>query len=300
MRNRTSSLLVALTVVAAPLCAASPGRVVVPLSDPGQPATVEASLVMGSLHVVAGPPGQVTIDAVAEKDQGHDTDRDHDATDRAGVDERVISVIAGRASDQHDHDHERSRMHRIPNASLDLSAEEDHNKVKISTSSWAHEVVLTIHVPPASSLTLSTVTGDEVTVDGVSGELDLHNTNGDIRVTDARGPVNATTVNGDIKVVFTNAMASASMAFSTLNGDVDLTLPANLNANVRMRSDNGDIYSDFDVSLLPRETKVEKDQSKGKYRVSIAKELTGKIGAGGPELFLKTFNGDLLLRKGKG
>ena len=94
-------------------------------------------------------------------------------------------------------------------------------------------------------------------------------------------------------------MAAAAMAFSTLNGDIDLTLPAGVEADVVLRSDNGEIYSDFDVSLQRKPAEVERDSEKGKYRISIAQELTGKIGGGGPELFLKTFNGDIVLHKAK-
>ena len=90
------------------------------------------------------------------------------------------------------------------------------------------------------------------------------------------------------------------MAFSTLNGDIDLSLPRDAKLDVRLRSDNGEIYSDFDVALSAKAPEVETDRSKGKYRVSVAKELTGKIGGGGQEIYLKTFNGDIVLRAANG
>ena len=62
---------------------------------------------------------------------------------------------------------------------------------------------------------------------------------------------------------------------------------------------DGDIYSDFDVVLQRKPAEVERDSSKGRFRISVAQELTGAIGGGGPELFLKTFNGDILLHKAK-
>jgi len=265
--------------------AAAPSRLTVPLSDPAKPATLEVSLVMGSVHVVAGKAGEVVLEASAARDD-------------QGQDDAMAPAIAGRTSDRADREH--PHMHKIPNATLDLTADEDHNRVRVSTSSFMHALDLEIQVPPESSLKLSTVNDGDIEVAGVGGDLDLHNTNGDIRVEDARGPVTATTVNGDVKVVFSGQMAAAPMAFSTLNGDVDLTLPPTAKANVRLRSDNGDIYSDFDVALSPAPAKIEQDQAKGKYRVSIAKELTGTIAGGGPELFLKTFNGDILLRKAGG
>jgi DUF4097 and DUF4098 domain-containing protein YvlB len=113
-----------------------------------------------------------------------------------------------------------------------------------------------------------------------------------------RGPVTANTVNGDVEVVFSpGAAIGGPMAFSTLNGDVDLTLPTGIDVNLRLRTEQGDIYSDFDVELTTSPAQVERDGSQRKYRLTIAKELVGKIGAGGPELFLKSFNGDIVLRQ---
>jgi hypothetical protein len=265
--------------------AAAVDRLVVPLSDASKPATIEASLVMGSLHVVAGKAGEVVIHAASADDDDH------------GRHEGSEPAIAGSAHDKDRHPKSRAGMKRIPNTSFELSAEEDRNKVAIGAASWAQAIELRIEVPAGSSLKLSTVNDGVIDVDGISGELELHNTNGSIRVKDAKGPVNANTVNGDIEVEFVQALGQEPMAFSTLNGDVDLTMPAGSKFDVRLRSDNGEIYSDFDVVLSPKAAKVEEDRGKGKYRVSIAKELTGKVGGGGAEIFLKTFNGDIVLRR---
>ena len=91
------------------------------------------------------------------------------------------------------------------------------------------------------------------------------------------------------------------MAFSTLNGDVDVTLAPTTAVDLRVRTDHGDIYSDFDVALVAKQTKTETGgDGRGKYRVSIAKELVGSIGGGGPEIYLKSFNGDIILRRADG
>ncbi len=278
---------------------ASPDRLVVPLSDPAKPATIEVSLVMGSIRVVAGKAGEVVIQATAMEDD--EADGDHECDECDAVD-AVSPAIAGRASEKNRDSKAKSKsgMKRIPNSSFELSAEEERNRVEIGANSWARAVDLKIEVPAGSSLKLSTVNSGEIEVDGIAGELELHNTNGGILVRNASGSVNANTVNGDIEVEFSGALGAEPMAFSTLNGDIDLTLPPGSKFDVRVRSDNGEIYSDFDVSLAPKAAKVEEDRGKGRYRVSIAKELTGKVGGGGAEIFLKTFNGDIVLRQGKG
>jgi hypothetical protein len=280
IRGIGTAALVACAWVVGSLAAAASAdaeRLVVPLSDPAKPASIEVSLVSGSIRVKGSGTKEIVIEA-RSADEGKIDERDDEP---------------GEASD----DRSRRGMRRIPNTALGLSAEEEDNRVSISADSWSREIDLTIEVPAGSKLELSTVNGGDVEVEGVNGELDLHNTNGEIHVKDVRGPVSATTVNGDVSVVFTSAMVAAPMAFSTLNGDVDVTLPASLKADVRLRSDNGEIFSDFDIAMDKTPARVEEEREKGRFKVVVAREMTGKIQGGGPELFLKTFNGDILLRR---
>jgi DUF4097 and DUF4098 domain-containing protein YvlB len=268
--------LVSLTTTAPAALAAEPfhEKLTVPLTDPARPAHVEIALVMGGVTVVGGAVEEVTIEASArvEEDEG-EVDAEDERPERRG-------------------------MRRIPNTALGLEAEEKDNRVEITSDSWRQPVDLKITVPLASTLVVSTVNDGELAVDGVEGELELHNTNGGISVKGAKGPVSASTVNGDVRVEFRSGTAPAApMAFSTLNGDIEVTLPAGLKADVRMRSDNGEIYSDFDVALDRKPAKVEEQREKGRYRVVLTREVAGKIGGGGPELLLKTFNGDIVLKR---
>lgn len=290
---RPLMLLTLTGALAAPLTAAEPERLEVPLSDPSRPAAIEVGLVMGSIEIVAGEPGRVVILASSREEGRHDRSTRPPRPPRAWRDE----------DEDEERDRERSRdragMRRIPNASLGLEVEERGNKVEIGAESWMRPIDLRIEVPRASSVEASTVNDGDLVVRGLSGELSLSNTNGGIEIVDVTGPVSASTVNGGITVSFAGTMAKAAMAFSTLNGDLDLTLPGNAAVDVLLRSDNGEIFSDFEVDLAPTSSRVEEDRSKGRYRVSIARELSGRIGGGGPELFLKTFNGDILLRRAK-
>ncbi|GMU64355.1 MAG: hypothetical protein AMXMBFR36_06290 [Acidobacteriota bacterium] len=293
--------------LAAPLAAAAaePERLEVPLSDPSRPAVVEVGLVMGSIEIVAGEPGRVVI--LASSRESDRADRRDRAARRPSVPPAPpvppVPPTPPRAWREDDDEGEsradRSGMRRIPNVSVGLEVEESDNRVEIGAASWMRPVDLRIEVPKASSIEASTVNDGDLVVRGLSGEISLSNTNGEIRISDVTGPVSASTVNGGITVSFGSTMAKAAMAFSTLNGDVDLTLPGSAAVDVLLRSDNGEIYSDFDVALAPRTSRIEEDRSEGRYRIAIARELAGKIGGGGPEIFLKTFNGDILLRRAK-
>ena len=107
-------------------------------------------------------------------------------------------------------------------------------------------------------------------------------------------------LNGHVVVTFNRIDPQKPMAFSSLNGDIDVTFPADLKANVNLRTDNGEVYSDFDIKLAastPQQT-VEDERGKGgKYRVKIDKTVRGAINGGGPEMQFKNFNGNIYIRR---
>jgi hypothetical protein len=80
---------------------------------------------------------------------------------------------------------------------------------------------------------------------------------------------------------------------------VDVTLPAATKANLRLRSSNGEIYSDFDVQPSQSSPVVEESRSRnGRYRIDRNRWVTGAINGGGPEFELRSFNSDVYVRKG--
>jgi Putative adhesin len=282
IQRRWSGLLAgvgSLLLAAGPLAAET---VTVPLSDPTRPAKIEADLVNGGITVEAWNGKEVVVEAVARADDG-DSDRDHDE-----------------AEEKRDRGDKAKGMRRIPNSGMGLSVEEAQNVVQIESESWRHAIDLKIKVPASASLKLSTVNDGDIHVAGVEGELEISNVNGSIQVRGAAATVVANTVNGEVSVTFARLAAFKSMAFSTLNGDIDVSLPAALSADVRLSSDNGEIYSDYEINMKSHVSQPKEERSgRGHYKVSVSKEMHGSIGAGGSELLFKTFNGDIYLRKSK-
>ena len=84
--------------------------------------------------------------------------------------------------------------------------------------------------------------------------MTVHNTNGGITLKNVAGTVNAGTTNGNVRASLTRVTVQKEMAFTSHNGTVDVTLPPTTKATLRMRSDNGDVYSDFDLQLSPAST----------------------------------------------
>ena len=192
-------------------------------------------------------------------------------------------------------------MKKLSGSSSGLEVEEDNNVVTISTQSWKAATDLDIQVPVASALEIQSSMDGAVVVEGVNGEIDINNINGPVTLTAVSGNTLVHTVNGDITVVLTRVAAGKPMSFSTMNGDVDITLPADLKANLKMKSDQGEIYSDFDINMTrqPAASEPATKTEQGKYRITFDKSLFGTINGGGPEISFNTFRGDIYIRKKK-
>jgi len=146
---------------------------------------------------------------------------------------------------------------------------------------------------------IATVNDGNITISNAGGEFEVINVNGYIHMNGISGSVVANTVNGGVKVGFKNIDPKAAMAFSTLNGDVDVTFPAGFRANVKLKSDRGEIFTDFNMVADNRQPSVRKTVNNGLYNIKINEWVYGKIEGGGPEIFMKNMNGNIYLRKAK-
>jgi DUF4097 and DUF4098 domain-containing protein YvlB len=252
-------------------------RVAVPLSDPTRPATVRAHLLNGSITIKGADVKEVVVEARVRHEEGRGDGRGEGRGEGRG---------AG--------------MKRIPMTSTGLNIEAENNQVRISTDSVQRTIDLVITVPTHTSLSLKTVNDGNISVSGVDGEFDIDNVNGEVDLKNIGGSAVAHALNGHVVATFNRVDPQKPMAFSSLNGDIDVAFPADLKANVSMRTDNGEVYSDFDIKLTantPQQT-VEDDRAKGgRYRVKIEKNVHGTINGGGQEIQLKNFNGNIYIRK---
>lgn len=192
-------------------------------------------------------------------------------------------------------------MKQLTGSSSGLEVEEEGNVVQINTQSWKAATDLVIQVPVASSLEIQSSMDGAVVVEGVSGEIDINNINGPVTLTNVSGNTLVHTVNGDITVVLTRVAAGKPLSFSTMSGDIDVTLPADVKANLKMKSEQGEIYSDFDIDMTrqPARTEAAAKTEQGKYRIAFDKSLFGLVNGGGQEISFNTFGGDIYIRRKK-
>lgn len=260
--------------------APTPNRITVPLSDPSRSATVKVSLLTGSISV-NGYAGKVIIADTKYRD-GNEPRRPQ-PEDTAG-------------------------LKRI--ATTGLAVEEDNNVVSISTGSFMNPCDIFLKVPFRTTLMLKTVNDGTIVVEQVQGEIEVSNINGPVMLNKISGNVVAHALNGNVKVTLVDIEPDKPMSFSSLNGNIDVSFPENLKANFSMRTDNGEIYSGFDIKFNQAESKDQeleftKRQGQtlgllsrgGGFKIKMNKNIRGTVNGGGPEIQFKTFNGNIYIRK---
>ena len=315
----------ALLLSSAAVSAQDANRVTVPFSDPSRPGTVKVNQFQGSIRVTATTGREVIV-----------TTDDTITTARQG---REVTVpekpeVAG--------------LRRLTQRS-GLRIEEDNNVISIGSGRFMNGEDVRIQVPARTNLNL-TAFNDEITVEGIEGVIEVNSMNGEITLTNVAGSVVAHATNGDVHVTLRQVTVDKPMSFTSLNGDVDVTLPPALKANMKLRSDRGEIYTDFDVQIqqqsparpvvrvappapplppLPPLPPVDPNDPKGNEREARERErqvrererqarererqaqqranvrfeidsgIYGTVNGGGPEFELRTFNGDIFLRRAK-
>ncbi len=248
-------------------------RFTVPFSDPSRPHTLKISLINGGI-TVKGYDGK---EAIIESHGGGGDGEEHHRPPRGA-----------------------EGMKRVGNTAMGLTATEEDNVLTISAFP-GREADLVVQVPVNTSLKLSCINGGDIVVDHISGEIEVNNTNGGVKLTNVSGSVIAHALNKNVEVKLNQITPDKSMAFTSLNGDIDVTLPADAKARVKMKTDNGEIYTDFDIKLDASGSKpvVEDDRAHHRYRVRVDHAMYGTINGGGPDLRFETFNGNIFIRKAK-
>jgi len=246
-------------------------QLTVPLSNPGKPYTLKVHLVQGSIKVVSYEGKDIIINVSdAESSDNEKTEK----TNQGG-------------------------MRRIHSAgSYEVSAKESDNTITVTSSSPMKTLNLLLKIPQDVKLKVSSVNNGTIEVENVKGELEVNNTNGAIKLTNISGSVVANTINGNVTASFLSVDSKAPMAFSTLNGDVNVTFPADTRANLKLKTDFGEIYSDFDIDIDKTQPKAYKTNEPKMYKIKMEGWVQGKINGGGPEMLMKNMHGNIYVRKG--
>lgn len=249
----------------------------VAFSDPSRPGTVQVNLFAGSVTVKGSNRRNVVV-RVTHRGRESAFERDADPPPPG--------------------------MRRLtPSRRGALAVEEQNNRVTVRSASIMLSMDIELEVPARSNLTLRVVNGGSIEVEGVDGDLEVNNVNGPIKLTGVAGSAVADAVNGQVFVTMTRVTADKVMAFSSLNGSVDVTLPRATRANLELRSNSGDVFTDFDVQQTDPPAPPAKSTQRNAPRRVVRQgpgnsTIYGSINGGGPKVEARSFNGNVFIRRG--
>ncbi len=145
------------------------------------------------------------------------------------------------------------------------------------------KVDFVVRVPEGVNFIGRTVNGT-VQAQGLSANAEAYTVNGNIKVS-ADGIVQARTVNGSITASCGRADWREALEFNTVNGSIELALPANAQAEIQARTVNGGISTDLPLFVQGEVSK---------------RRLNGVLGSGGNpgrQLKMETVNGSIHVTK---
>lgn len=147
---------------------------------------------------------------------------------------------------------------RVLTSSSSYSLTEKNNVVSLSygTEGWADNGggKFTITVPRNTAVVINSNYGGDVEIGNITGNIEVKNLNGEVKLIDIDGAALVETMNGEIHATVLGLHEGKPLSFTSMNGEVDLRVPADAKANVRLRTHNGSILTDFDDKVLVTKT----------------------------------------------
>lgn len=279
VNSRSWAVAIILTLMSIATWAQDSGEIPIPLTDPAKRTKLKVHINYGSVTVK----GTARKDVVVKYTQRTDDDNDHDDDEDDDDDDRKKNDKGG--------------LRRIGGGTLDLEVSENANYVKVQSDSWNNKCNLIVEVPSGTDMNIHTYNDGDIVINNIQGEIELNNYNGEISAENVSGSVVATTYNGEIKVTFDKITDGAPMSFVTYNGDIDVTFPSTLKASLKMKTQQGEILTGFDVKLTPVNPVIKDQKTGGTYKVTLDEWVRGDVNGGGPEFIMRNYNGDILVRK---
>ena len=247
-------------------------------TDPAAPGKIIVDNVFGSVTVKAGAGGGVhlkaewSMDAETDEDLARALKEIH--LDVTGAGNEVKIIVDGPFRREDGSAHFRNR----------------------DEGGYSFVYDIEIEAPKNAAVDLRTIDDGDITVTGMTGDFLAENINGAVILENVSGSGKAGTLNDKLTVSF-DRNPERPCTFHSLNGEMRIAFRSPLSADLRFKTFNGEVYSDFPVSCLPGKGLVEAGSKRGKHFYKTDKWTSVRIGDGGPSIDLDGFNGDTYILK---
>jgi len=189
-----------------------------------------------------------------------------------------------------------------------ITVAETNNSVSITPVTTSKNLTVVVKVPKTDGrFKLDIVYQGDIAVLDVVGEVEANSINGTILLSNISGSAITNLVTGDITATFKTINEKSPMAFSTFAGKLDITFPAGIKTNLKLKTDSGGLFTDFDIAEdnskaggkpKPGPNANANANKQPKFKLNNSGWVYGKINRGGPEIMIKNSYGNIYLRKG--
>jgi hypothetical protein len=166
------------------------------------------------------------------------------------------------------------------------------NSIEIETKYRRHEdwddhdgasVEYHLTVPRHSNLDTLRLVNGHLEIHGVRGQISASCVNGKLTADGLANNTKINAVNGSVMLSFESLNEVRDVVVSSVNGRIEVAVPANASAEVRANTLSGQIHNDFNL-----------ETEKSGF---IGKRLEGTIGSGGRSIKLSNVNGSITLSR---
>lgn len=131
------------------------------------------------------------------------------------------------------------------------------------------------------NITAKTASGD-INVSRANGRVSAGSASGNVEVSDISGTVSASTASGNVEARINRLEGSENLRFSSASGNVNVRMPANLDATVEMSTATGSLSSDFPLQIEHRQ-------------YGPGSRAQGRLGSGARALRISSASGNVRL-----
>jgi DUF4097 and DUF4098 domain-containing protein YvlB len=223
-----------------------------PLSATGR---VSIENINGGVHITVWDQNEVKVDAVKR------------ARQREGLDEVKIEVV-------NTADSVRIKT-KYPDQTFNEQGSRHYNPASVE---------YTLTIPRKAQLDSAQLVNGSLDIEGAEGDVKADCVNGRIKANGLMGEVRLSTVNGGIEATILRLDEARGVTLNSVNGTIDLIIPANASAQIKANTIHGAITNDFGLQV-----------NDGQY---VGHDLSGQIGSGGPRVRLNNVNGPISIKRG--
>ncbi len=184
------------------------------------------------------------------------------------------------------------------NTDLGVNVNEENGIINIvGAVNQVRDFKYKISVPIGSAVNLdynSPFAQDQLIIDSFKGSLETHTLNTNVKITNSTGPFTVNTISGNLEVAFSSISQEAPTSLATINGLIDVTIPASEKATVNLSTMNGNVYNNLDLKPVK-----ESDSDQRAYGMMSIRQNMGDftLNGGGQKVLLKSISGNIYLRK---